>query len=255
MYYFLPLLLDSSKKIIEIPPGRLALFIIPLSLVLAILFKWGLEAGNALYAIVRMFAQLTLLGLLLGYIIGLENLILIAAVMLAMVCSSSWIALRTVSHRRLELYGTVFMSIIFGGGISLSVVLLGVLDLDPWYQPQRAIPLASMIFANGMNAVSLAAERFHVELGRNQTYEQARNSAYRAALIPMMNSFFAVGLVTIPGFMAAQIFSEVSPFISARYQMMVMCMLFSSAGLCSACFLTLMKRKVVTVDQAVPDEA
>jgi len=41
--------------------------------------------------------------------------------------------------------------------------------------------------------------------------------------------------------MTGQILSGVSPFIAARYQIMVMCMIFGSAGISSACFLALVR--------------
>jgi putative ABC transport system permease protein len=41
--------------------------------------------------------------------------------------------------------------------------------------------------------------------------------------------------------MTGQILSGVSPFIAARYQIMVMCMVFGAAGISSACFLSLVK--------------
>ena len=51
------------------------------------------------------------------------------------------------------------------------------------------------------------------------------------------HSLFAVGLVSLPGMMTGQILSGISPLIAVRYQIMVMCMIFGSAGLSSACFL------------------
>ncbi len=75
------------------------------------------------------------------------------------------------------------------------------------------------------------------ELEREVAYEAARGIAFRAALIPITNSLFAVGLVSLPGMMTGQILSGVSPLIAVRYQIMVMCMLFGSAGISTACFL------------------
>jgi putative ABC transport system permease protein len=72
--------------------------------------------------------------------------------------------------------------------------------------------------------------------------------ALKAALIPITNSLFAVGLVFLPGLMTGQILSGVPPLIAARYQIMVMCMTFSSAGLSSACFLMLIKSKVQNIN-------
>ena len=92
-----------------------------------------------------------------------------------------------------------------------------------------------------MNSISLAAERLDAEINRNESYQTARNIAFNASLIPIINSLFAVGLVSLPGMMTGQILSGVSPFIAARYQIMVMCMIFGSAGLSTACFLIFTK--------------
>jgi putative ABC transport system permease protein len=43
--------------------------------------------------------------------------------------------------------------------------------------------------------------------------------------------------------MTGQIIAGVDPPIAARYQIMVMCMLFSSAGLSAACFLYFLTRR------------
>jgi putative ABC transport system permease protein len=60
-------------------------------------------------------------------------------------------------------------------------------------------------------------------------------------MIPNINAMFAVGLVSLPGMMTGQILSGVSPFIAARYQIMVMCMLLSAAGISAFVFLGLAK--------------
>ena len=64
----------------------------------------------------------------------------------------------------------------------------------------------------------------------------------QAALIPVINSLFAVGLVSLPGMMTGQILSGVSPLIAARYQIIVMCMIFPSAGISTAIFLALARK-------------
>ena len=70
---------------------------------------------------------------------------------------------------------------------------------------------------------------------------EARNRALNASLIPAINSLFAVGLVSFPGMMTGQILSGVEPLVAARYQIMVMCMIFGSAGIAAACYLFLQK--------------
>ena len=136
----------------------------------------------------------------------------------------------------------VLIAIIIGGGATLILVTQAVLTLDPWYLPRYTIPLAGMIFATSMTSISLAGERLQSELIQGKTYHQARAVAFRTAMIPIINSMFAVGLVSLPGMMTGQILSGVSPFIAARYQIMVMCMLFSASGISSAIFLVLVRK-------------
>jgi len=99
-----------------------------------------------------------------------------------------------------------------------------------------------MVFAGAMNSVSLAAERFESEIGRNISVSEARRIALSAALIPIINSLFAVGVVALPGMMTGQILSGISPLIAAKYQIVVMSMLFGVSGLSAALYLQLQTR-------------
>ena len=89
--------------------------------------------------------------------------------------------------------------------------------------------------------MSLAAERFESETTRGIRYVEARNTAMDAALIPQINALLAVGLVSLPGMMTGQILSGVEPLVAVKYQIVVMCMIFSSAGLGAAGYLVGMR--------------
>lgn len=230
-----------SNSIQLIPFTNLALAFIPVLVIIGIFYKWSLNFRNASYAIFRMVVQLLLVGYFLIYIFKSNNAWIVIIILAVMVFASSWIALRTIKTKRQVLYKKALFSITIGGGTTLLLITQGVLDLHPWYWPPYMIPLAGMIFANAMNSVSLAAERLEAEIARNVHYEKARNIALRASLIPITNSLFAVGLVSLPGMMTGQILSGISPLIAVRYQIMVMCMIFGSAGISSACFLFLAK--------------
>jgi putative ABC transport system permease protein len=221
--------------------ANLALAFIPVVIVIGILSKWSLNYKNALYAVFRMFIQLLLIGYVLVFIFESDNFAVVLAVLAVMIFASSWIALRTVRDERRQLIPRALYSILLGGGTTLILVTQGVLDLSPWYCPRYVIPLAGMIFANAMNSVSLAAERFKAEVACDKSYKEARSIAMRASLIPITNALFAVGLVSLPGMMTGQILSGISPLLAVRYQIMVMCMVYSSAGISSACFLLLLK--------------
>lgn len=241
-----------NDSIQTIPLIRLTLAFLPVVVVIAIHYRWTREHRSALYAMGRMLAQLLLIGYLLTFLFATDSGWVVLSFVLIMVLVSSSIAIRTLRNRPRFFYLKAIVSIVVGGGSILALVTQGVLDLTPWFLPSYFIPLAGMIFANAMNSVSLAAERLEAEIGRCSAYEEARHIAFKSSLIPITNSLLAVGLVSIPGMMTGQILAGVSPLIAARYQIMVMCMVYASAGIASACFLTLTRPDYLVDEQCRP---
>lgn len=235
--------------------AELAVAFIPVLIALAGIYLWSLSVKQASYALSRMLIQLLLIGYVLSYIFFSDNVWLIASIILAMISISSWIALRTLPNYRLRLFKYGFMAILMGGGLTLIIISQGSLSVTPWYQAQVIIPLAGMIFATSMNSISLSAERLLSELGNNTDYKNARKSALNAATIPVINSLFAVGIVSLPGMMTGQILSGVSPLIAARYQIVVMCMIFASAILSAIIFLLLSEKTIKKIAQHEPNNA
>ena len=153
-----------------------------------------------------------------------------------MIGVSTWIALRSFKENETKPYLIVLISIGLPGLILLVVVTQLVLEMPRWFEPNLVTPIAGMIFANSMNTVSLAAERFESEIKRGESYIIARGTALDATLIPQINSLFAVGLVALPGMMTGQILSGVDPNIAVRYQIMVMWMIFGSGGIAAVIY-------------------
>ena len=226
--------------IISVP--KLAISFIPVAVVVVLMWRWGQGYSRALQAIARMLLQLSLIGYVLVYIFQAESGVIISGVLTVMLFAASWIALNTVDLPKGSLFPASLVSVLIGGGTTLILITQGVLQLDPWYQPSIMIPLAGMIFAGSMTNISLALERLHAEVNNGCTFADAREIAFRASMIPVINSFFAVGLISLPGMMTGQILSGVSPLIAVRYQIMVMCMLFGAAGLSTVCFLTMIRK-------------
>ena len=161
-----------------------------------------------------------------------------------MILISAWIALRSLKDKILINYFNLLISIGLPGLILLGLVTQFVLQMQTWFEATLVIPIAGMIFANSMNTVSLAAERFESEFKQEKDCIKARRIALEASLIPQINSLFAVGLVALPGMMTGQILSGVDPIIAVRYQIMVMWMTFGSGGLASVLYLTLRIRMI-----------
>ena len=202
---------------------------------------WGLNALQAMYANIRMLVQLLLIGYVLTYIFETDEPVLVVLVVVFMIAMSSWIALRPLTDRGIKPYSIVTIAIGVSGLGVLILVTQIILELPRWFEPRFVIPLAGMIFANSMNTISLAGERFHAERGRGEDYLSARRLAMEAAMIPQVNALLAVGLVSLPGMMTGQILSGVEPLTAARYQIMVMCMIFSTAGLAAVIYMFIKK--------------
>jgi hypothetical protein len=87
-----------------IPIARLTLAFVPVAVVLLMLWHWRLGAGNALYALGRMLAQLVLIGYLLTFIFAAESPPVVLAVLSVMLGASGWIALQPLATRSAALY-------------------------------------------------------------------------------------------------------------------------------------------------------
>lgn len=210
---------------------------LPVIVLIVIMKFWNLDALQAIYANIRMLVQLLLVGYILTFIFETDSPILVVLVIMFMISMSAFIALRPLQAKGIKPFLIVLMSLgVSGIGVLLLVTQI-ILDLPRWFEPQYVIPLAGMVFANSMNTISLVGERFNAELKRGVDYIEARNIAMGAAMIPQVNALLAVGLVALPGMMTGQILSGVDPLTAARYQIMVMCMIFSTAGLSAVIYL------------------
>lgn len=228
-----------------IPLLQLGIALLPALAVIGIQLAWAQPTGQSWYALARMLAQLLLVGYALTYIFAADHPGPVLGVLTVMIAASCWIALGNVPGARRQLLAPGLGAIAIAGLGVLALMAGPVLRIEPWYQPRTLIPLAGMIFSAAMNSVSLAGERLYAELERADDYLAARDAAFRAALIPVLNSFFAVGLVTLPGMMTGQILSGVSPLVAARYQIVVMAMVLGASGIAAALFLHWIRDRAV----------
>lgn len=222
----------------------LVIAILPAAVVIGILFRWSADGKTAIIATLRMLVQLLLIGYVLIYIFETDRPVFIIAVLTVMITAASWIAIRPLQKKQPQMYFNSLVAISIGSLPTLALVSQVVIDVQPWFSPRFVVPLAGMIFAGSMNTVSLAAERLQSEIDNGTPYIEARRIALQASLIPIINSLFAVGLVSLPGMMTGQILSGISPLVAAKYQIVVMTMLFGASGISAALYLVLANRGV-----------
>jgi len=232
-----------NNEIATIGITELALAFIPVMIVLIIMFAWSLNVRQSIWAVSRMVLQLVVIGYLLVFIFEAQESLIVIMVLTVMLGAAGWISLNPLAEQRRALLLVALLSLGVGGITTLFIVTFGVLRLEPWFHPQYMVPLAGMTFANAMTTISLAAERYQTEIERGAAPGEARATAMKTGMIPVINSLFAVGLVALPGMMTGQILSGISPLIAVRYQIMIMCMMFGSSGISAACYLYLVARR------------
>lgn len=226
----------------QIPLLNLLYTILPLFIVGYFYSKWSGNKTEIIYATTRMVIQLLLVGYVLIYIFNDNNLYLGIFILSFMFFVSSWIALRNTQNKTLSHFYKIIASIVISNIFHIILIINFILGFDHFYEPRYVIPIAGMIIANSMNVISLAIERFEKEFSKNEDFEEARRVSFKSAMIPQINSLFAVGLVSLPGMMTGQILSGIDPLVAVRYQIMIMSTILSSAGMSLIIYFTLSKR-------------
>ena len=115
----------------------------------------------------------------------------------------------------------------------------------PWYDPRYAIPLLGMILGNCMTGIALGLDTLTTSLATRRAGVEAQlmlgatrweaagpvtRGALRSALMPIVNSMSATGLVSLPGMMTGQILSGVPPVEAVKYQILVMFLIAGGTG-------------------------
>ena len=217
----------------------------PILFIYYVYYKYCNDKYTLPYGLLRMFSQLFLIGYILTYIFEQKQLLPILSTLLVMLISASIISLRAVKVKTKDMYISSFISILLSGTITLFIVIYFVLHLNNWQEPRYIIPIAGMIFANSMNSISIGANRFESEYEISKNFITSRATSFKTALIPNINSLYAVGLVSIPGMMTGQILSGTNVMIAVKYQIMVMLMIILSSGISSFIYFNLIKKKYI----------
>lgn len=235
-----------------IPLESLLVMLLPVTIVGFFYWKWIGKAGEIPMATLRMVSQLLLVGYILNTLFASNRWEVAMGILTFMILVSSVIALRSHSRKTWMNYRRILVSVVIGGSFNLLLVMLVVVRPEPLYELKTLIPLAGMIYSNAMNAISLGGERFWKQIDSGSGYIESRRESFRTSLIPQMNMFLAVGLVSLPGMMTGQVLSGVDPLIAVRYQIMVMCMVMGTSGMSVITYLTLC-RKHVTEGEIKPE--
>lgn len=241
-----------TAGIIEISPTGLALssvFII-IAFSGSIRFKLGLEK-DLIIGTVRTFAQLYIMGYLLGIIFKLQNPLVTAVVFAAMFSMATRIIIKRVGKSIIPYKIPMILSMLASYALVSYIVTALIVGSKPWWSPQYFIPLVGMIIGNSMSALAITVERFFSELRAKRAViemklcagatpaeatENVVRDSIRAGMIPSINSMMGVGIVFLPGMMTGQILAGADPMSAIKYQIMVMLMLVGATAI--GCIMT-----------------
>jgi len=207
--------------------------------------RLGLERQLAV-ASVRMTIQLLIVGLVLHWVFAFNAAYAVVALMMLMTLIAGVSAVERTKSRFAGIWSSSIVSVWASSWLVTLIALLGIVQVQPWYRPQYAIPLMGMILGNTLSGISLGLDRFSsdLEVRRDEietwlalgaTRWEAANSAVREAvrtgMIPTLNAMMVTGIVSLPGMMTGQLLSGVDPIQVVKYQLVIMFLIAAGTAL------------------------
>ena len=113
----------------------------------------------------RTVVQLLLIGLVLESVFAVSKWYAVLGLLLLMTTIAGVSAVRRTNRRFRGMYVDSIVAVWSSSWIVAGYALLAVLrEVEPWYQPQYAIPLTGMILGNSLNGISLGLSRLGDQL-------------------------------------------------------------------------------------------
>lgn len=248
----------------DIGPAGLALAaaLIAGHAVTSVAFQLGL-GRRLVVAAVRATVQLLLLGWALERVFAAQQPVLVVGVMTLMGLVAGREALRRTTHTAPGLGRATTLAMLGSSFLVTTYGLVAVLDAEPWWAPERAIPIMGMVLGNTLNGIALGLDATlkglesrsgEIEglLAMGASPARATRAlvqdALRTATLPIVNSMAVVGIVSIPGMMTGQILGGGDPGIAARYQLFILFAIASGTAL-GAVLVVLSARRLLFDDR------
>ena len=202
---------------------------------------------DLIVASLRMAIQLALISLMLKVLFEQRDFIwiLLMSIVMVIVAGREVVARQERPLAGWAVWGIGTSSLFVSSLTVASFALVVLVQPQPWFHPQYAIPLLGMLLGNTMNAVALSMDRLtsgvwsHREvieqrLMLGEDMRQATGDLIRASvrggLIPIINAMAVAGLVSLPGMMTGQILSGVAPTVAVKYQILIWFLIAAGSG-------------------------
>ena len=214
---------------------------------LSIALRLGLTQNIAVSA-VRMVLQLAAVALLLKFIFEVNSPLWTALFAVVMFAGAVY---ETVSRQRRRLPG--WQTYLLGAAPQLFVGIMAtviagaaIIGGDVWYAPRYILPILGMVLGNTMSGVSLVLDTMTEGVSRERGAVEARlalgagrftamgdvlRRSVTTALMPILSSMAATGIVALPGMMTGQILAGINPIDAAKYQVMILLLISGATAI------------------------
>jgi len=228
---------------------------------IALLLNGFSQTKQLWIATVRMVVQLFFMGVWLSWVFVADQFIWVALVGLVMLAFAGYeiVKRQTYLFDKYASYWIGLLSLSMTALVVTVMVLRVVIEPQPWWEPQYAIPLLGMVLGNSMTAVGIGLDTLtksaiaqkgaiEAQLALGRTGRQAisfvREQSLHTAMIPIINMLVAAGIVSLPGMMTGQILAGAEPMEAVKYQIMIMLLITVSTGAGTLIALHLGSRKL-----------
>ncbi|MDH5408151.1 MAG: iron export ABC transporter permease subunit FetB [Gammaproteobacteria bacterium] len=236
-----------------IPLSALDLSVAAGLVILLAMLSMAMQLGlgqRIIIAAIRTTVQLLLIGLILKTLFERADILWVSLLALVMLSVAGYevMARQKRSFGGWWGYGLGTLSMFISSFTIAIFVLIAVINVEPWYTPQYAIPLLGMMLGNTMTGVALSLDRLTSEAYEKRGLIEAQlmlgyewrpaisdivREAVRVGLMPMINSMAAAGIVSLPGMMTGQILGGSPPMEAVKYQILIMFMIAAGTGFAS----------------------
>lgn len=226
----------STYTVIDVWGLVFAMLMVCAAAVISMAMKLGV-GKSLVWNSIRSLVQLLAMGVVIEYVIKLNNAWITIGLICLMVLAATEITMNRAKGAPSGMVGIVLLSLAITMLLMLTLVTEVIIRPKNWALPELIIPLTGMLLGNAVSTLALGMSRFFDSMRERandiQTmlalgalpWEAARpsiRSSVRLGLLPTIAKLETAGIVTIPGMMSGQIISGENPFEAAKYQFVLL---------------------------------
>ncbi len=165
--------MSESVEYLDIQWVAMAGFYLLLLIPIFLFQRWQLGLKCCLInSVLRMTLQLSVVGIYLHTLFGLQSVVINIVWLSIMALVASYTICKRAEVNLKRVLPAVIVGQFTALIVALPVMLIGVIQVEPWWQAQYMIPIAGMLLGNSLMANVLALSRWGCLLKENHSEYQ-----------------------------------------------------------------------------------